>query len=286
MAAFLFIWLYTAPGKILLRWKIISRAAAGQLGAMMNDDLPQSRFTTTIWSEVVRASQPEREAGQRALNALLSKYRGPLLTHLTRRVGLPSTDAEDLLHDFVHDKVMVKRLIGRAARERGRFRSFLLTSLVTFVKEKARNEARLKRRPKGGWASFADLSEAELDGCAHTPANTFDEDWARAVMTQTIRLMEAECRARNQEEVWGVFRFRLLLPILEGAEKVSYEELIQRFKFASVEQLSNALTTAKRKFIRILKEQIGEYEGDPAKVEAEFRELKSILANAGERLPV
>jgi hypothetical protein len=60
----------------------------------MKCEAEAGRFPITAWSEVVRAGQPDTEAGQKALGALLAKYRLPLTTHLRWRLRLSEAEAE------------------------------------------------------------------------------------------------------------------------------------------------------------------------------------------------
>ena len=92
--------------------------------------------------------------------------------------------------------------------------------------------------------------------------------------------MEAECTARHCLDRWGVFKARLLDPLLDGAEIPAYADMVTEFGFQSPAQASNALITAKRQFDRILREVVAEYAGARADVEEEIRELKLSLSGS------
>ena len=93
--------------------------------------------------------------------------------------------------------------------------------------------------------------------------------------------MQADCEAGGQAEVWGVFECRLLAPLYERSEPVSYEEICQRFGFASPEQASNALITGKRKFQRAFERVAAKYQHDGEEADDILRELIEILSQAG-----
>jgi hypothetical protein len=82
-------------------------------------------------------------------------------------------------------------------------------------------------------------------------------------------------------EVWVIFECRVVKPAFDGIEPMPYEVLIERFGLQSPIQAFNLLTTAKRKFARILRSVAGEYAGDPQLIDQEIDDLKSILSMAG-----
>jgi hypothetical protein len=92
--------------------------------------------------------------------------------------------------------------------------------------------------------------------------------------------MQAECQAKGRLDRWGVFKARLLDPILDGARAPSYEELIARLGFRSPAEASNALITARRQFDRLLREIVAEYAGEGADVETEIADLNRALSGA------
>ena len=102
--------------------------------------------------------------------------------------------------------------------------------------------------------------------------------WARSVISEALRQMQAECESSGRTDLWGVFQCRVVGPILEGAPPVDYRELVERFGFQSPTQASNALTTAKRMYARALRSAVGEYARDEHEIESEIEELKGILA--------
>ena len=85
----------------------------------------------------------------------------------------------------------------------------------------------------------------------------------------------------NVADVWGVFECRLLAPMLDGAEPMPYEALVERFALRSPAQASNVLITGKRMFERALRAVVGEYAADEAEVDEEIAELRQILSRGG-----
>jgi DNA-directed RNA polymerase specialized sigma24 family protein len=239
-----------------------------------------ARFPTTHWSLVARAGLDTAEAQRQALEELLVRYLPALRAHLTFSKRLSPDDADDLLQEFVADKIIQRALIGRADAELGKFRTFLLTALDRFLIDRLRQQAARKRSPgEGGVKILGDHAEQVRD---ETSCDAFDMAWARHVIDETVRLMRAECEASGRMDVWGLFECRLLLPLLNAAEPVEYEELVQRFGLQSPTQAANLLITAKRQFARLMRAVVGEYARDSEEIESEIRELMDILGKSRE----
>ena len=91
--------------------------------------------------------------------------------------------------------------------------------------------------------------------------------------------MQAECSQSGRDDLWRVFELRILKPIFEAADPVPYDEVVRLFGYRSPAQSSNALITAKRMFVRNLKDVISEYALDEEQVDEELRELHRVLAS-------
>jgi DNA-directed RNA polymerase specialized sigma24 family protein len=237
----------------------------------------EARFPTTHWSLVARAGRDATECRRQALGDLLVRYMPALRAHLILGKRLPPEDADDLLQEFIAGKILEKNLIGRADCQLGKFRTFLLTALDRFMIDNYRQRAAQKRSPgQGGLQALGD--RAEMVKAAQS-SDAFDVAWARNVISETIRLMREECDSSGRKDVWGVFECRLLDPLLNGAEPVEYEALVERFGFQSPSQASNVFITAKRMFARLMRSVVGEYTLGSEEIESEIRDLMGVLMN-------
>lgn len=236
----------------------------------MSDDLlpgPVS-FPTTQWSQIARAGRDSQEARE-ALSGLLQRYLPALKAHLVIQLKIDRDRADDLLQGFISDKVLQKGLLAKADRERGRFRHFLRTALRNYAIDQIRGHAHPHPQP---------LSP-DSTPVSEEPADTFDVAWAREVIAETLRRIEAECQAAGRADIWQVFQCRVLHPILEGADPLPYDRLVEQFGLKSPTQAMNLLITAKRTFARVLRALVQEYAGEGAEIEAEIADLRKILEN-------
>lgn len=238
------------------------------------------RFPTTHWSLVDLAAAGRGTTGRDALDRLLARYWPALKTHLMVRKRINSNEAEDLVQGFIENKILERDLISTAESGRGRFRSLLATALDNYVANQLRQRHAAKRGPDRATS----LDQEAYEHCAAThdaPHDAFDVAWAREVLAEILRQMQAECDQSGRDDVWTMFQVRVLAPILEGAEPPSYEQIVDRFGFSSPTQASNALVTAKRMFSRIMRSVISEYADDEDDIDAEIRELQDILSRSG-----
>jgi DNA-directed RNA polymerase specialized sigma24 family protein len=237
-----------------------------------------ARFPTTHWSLVGRAGHDADEDRRQALGELLLQYLPALRTHLLYGKRLSPEDADDLLQEFVAGKILERNLIGRADAQLGKFRTFLLTALDRFLIDRVRQQAAKKRTPDEGTPQILG-DRAELLA-AEQPSDIFDVAWARSVISQTVELMREQCQASDRADVWGVFECRLLDPLINGAEPVEYDVMVERFGFQSPSQASNVLITAKRMFARLMRSVVGQYALGSDEIESEIHELMEVLASA------
>jgi RNA polymerase sigma-70 factor (ECF subfamily) len=236
-------------------------------------------FQTTQWSLVARAGNVDREVRRKALNDLLQRYMPALRTHLIRHRRLQAHDAEDVLQGFLASKVLEKGILDRAEKEKGKFRNFLQVAINRYVASEARKHGAQKRSP--GVGNLASMAEDEgLARDCETPDREFDVAWAREVIQQAITKMKEECTASARSDVWGVFDLRVLKPMLDGAEPVSYDAMLGQFGFASPQAASNVLITGKRMFARCLRNVIAAYESEDADIDQEIADLQRILAES------
>jgi hypothetical protein len=239
----------------------------------------ENTFPSTSWAVIIAAGR-QGDNGEAALDAFLRGYHGPLCHYLAGRYGLPIDRAEDYVQGFVADKIMRQGFLARVDRGKTRrFRHFLLRSFQNYVASALRSEQTLKESPHS--ANAVPLhSLAELPDDRDRGERDFDLEWARQILSATLRTMREECRGKDHEQVWKVFEKRLLNPALEGAEPVGYEQLVAECDLATPAQAMNALVTAKRAFRRHLRRAVAATVADEREVDDELHELQRALANA------
>ena len=243
-------------------------------------DFVSQPFPVTRWSLISRArgSGLTDAMSRQALDELLRRYLPALKTHLVLTRRLDPDRADDLLQSFAASRVVEQGLLERVGPGRGRFRTYLLHAVTNFLVDQIRAE-RAQKRSAGDVHSLAAPDGLDIDPAddAPTPADAFDATWARHVIDQATALMREQCAREDRADIWEVFEGRVLAPALDGAAPVPYERLVARFNYATPEQASNVLMTAKRSFQRALRQVVSDY-CDESEVEDELRDLRAVVA--------
>jgi len=241
-------------------------------------NIPRS-FPSTHWSQLEEVAEGEGPSSKQALQNLLNRYIPALRTHLIFNLEVDPGEADDMLQGFITDKIVDGDLVSRADKARGRFRAFIKTALRNYVAGVFRRRNAKKRSPEDANVLSLDHEEGRVPEGQRPIPDRFDVEWGREVVAEALRRMRADCESAGREDIWGVFSYRVLKPVLENADPVPYKELVDDFDFRSPSQASNVLVTAKRKFKRLLRGVIKEYAGEEANVESEIDDLKDIFAN-------
>jgi len=245
-----------------------------------------SCFQGTNPSELRRAGKGDVEA----LASLIGKYQTPLMVYLLHAFPTLQPHAGEILQDFAQDKLLREGWLGQVDLNRGRFRDFLRTSLRNYVLNWLRNNQKESRFASLDGQGEEGLKQLEMEIAAQTRAadDAFDLEWLRAILSETLRRMEEDCRQPGKqqprrEQTWEIFNLRVLEPVFQDSEPMSYEELAKQFDLKDAAEGANLLLSAKRIFERHLFEVISEHEQGESKVLAEVEELKQMLARLAGR---
>jgi hypothetical protein len=230
-----------------------------------------SLFPRTDWNQLGRAAGAETVP----LDQLIRLYWQPLKIFLISAFPALSSQADTLLQDFAEDKLLQDGWLRKADPGRGRFRDFLKTSLRHFVLDRL-NRAESKNPPLS-----LDELEQDLPG-PQAAEEEFDLIWARTVLAETLRRMEADCKSPGADQprrgyIWEMFRIRLLDPVFEDTDQVPYDQLIERFGLRSPTDASNLLLSGKRIFKAHLGRVISEYARQDTATAAEIEALEEFL---------
>jgi DNA-directed RNA polymerase specialized sigma24 family protein len=246
-------------------------------GAMCPEQQGSTIFPRTDWAELGKAA----EGDDARLDRLIRLYWSPLKIFLVATFPELRDQAEVLLQEFAEDKILKKGWLQRADRNRGQFRHFLKTSLRNFMLDRL-NRADVRHAP----VSLEEL-EHELPG-EETASEVFDLTWARTVLAEAVRRMEADCKNPTADQprrrnIWEMFRIRLLAPIFDDVRPVPYEQLIERFGLRSPTDASNMLLSAKRIFKMHLSNVINEYAEQDAATAVEVQALEEFVSRMAKR---
>lgn len=220
----------------------------------------------TMWTLIAEA----RRGGDQALDQLLRKYRGPVLSFL-RSCGFPAEEAEDLAQEvfltLIEDDVLAK-----ADRHLGRFRHLILALARHAVSAHRRHEGRLKRGGDRRRLAAPDGNvEAWLRELLATPASdpTFDLLWVRNLVWLAMTRLKEECDKDGTPH----YHKALLLHTTRELDNAAIAAELG----ASTGDVKNWLHQARLKLKRHLGREIQGYSSSSDEYEAELDYLTKLL---------
>ena len=98
--------------------------------------------------------------------------------------------------------------------------------------------------------------DAQIVSSEHSPESAFTAQWTIALINRVVDRMRRECRVEGLETHWDVFEHRVVRPLLEGTEVLSYPALVERFNLDYVAQAATMMVTIKRRFAQELLAEI------------------------------
>jgi len=220
--------------------------------------------STTRWSQIARAAEPGRDAGQ-ALQELCVIWRPVVLGWLRRRSG--PQDAEELTQAFLLH-VLENSLVGRADRSRGRFRQFMFQALQHWWLDRIRHGKAAKRyAPEVDDAEVAHLLVADDD-----PAAEFDRAWARHLLQRAFTRLAADAEAQGRKAL-----FDAAAPFLsEAPDRADYSEAAARLGMRP-NTFAVAVSRLRQRLRDAVRREVVDTAVEDAAVEAELRWLRAAL---------
>ena len=232
-------------------------------------------FRTTRWTQVNRAKADSPE-GHLALAELCAAYYEPVATFL-RCETRAAEAAGDLAQEFFA-LVLSGDARLRAEPQRGRFRSYLLGAVKHFLAHHRESAGRLKR---GGGVAHYSLHDTEaeeartvVDTSELSPDAAFDRQWALTVLARALEALRAECAAEGRAEF-----FEQVKPWLTGEAAHGDQIALAVGCGMNANALKVAVHRLKRRFRRLLKEEVAGTLDDATSIEAEMQALFAALGS-------
>jgi len=251
----------------------LTAPAAASTIAPFPEEAVVTRFDTTRWSLILRASGSDGEA-RLALALLCELYWYPVYAYV-RRQGVSAADAEDLTQGYFA-RFLERGEVRDAKRDHGRFRAFLLVSVRHFLSNERDRERALKRGGGKRLVSLdAELAEKRLSAepaDPETPETQFERSWARTLIERVHERLAVEEGRRGRAE-----RFGRLRPYLFGAESEPGYGAIAGEWGVGAPAVRVYLHRLRRRYGDVLREEIGRTVDSPEDVDDELRHLLEVL---------
>ena len=224
-------------------------------------------FPTTRWTVIREARDPASSHYRESLEVLARTYWRPVFAYLRRKWGKARDEALDLTQGFFA-ALCEKDFLRHVSPEHGRFRSYVMASLDNYVRLDFRSQSALKRG--GGVARISlDVGEGYEPESGHSPEETFLREWARSVLGEAVRELEAECRGDGRENAFRIFSAR---DLELGSGPPSYDALAERFG-TSVTEVTNVLYRLRKRLREMVLNRVRDTVTSDREAEDEMREL-------------
>lgn len=232
-------------------------------------------FATTHWSIVVSAGEGRSSESRRALASLCENYWFPLYAFV-RRKGYSAPDAQDLTQEFFV-RLLAKNYVAVADPQRGKFRSFLLGAMKHFL---ANQERRKNAEKRGGHRLTISL---DFDSGENrygriepadplTPERLYEKRWTLTLLDLVLSRLRGEFCKDDKSDV-----FDALAPFLVGETTQSYAEMGRELGMMEG-AVKVAVHRLRRRYRKLLKEEIAQTIDDSESLEDELRELLAAVS--------
>lgn len=239
------------------------------------EPFPLSDFATTQWSVVLAAGDLKNEHAQAALSQLCQTYWMPLYAYARRQVH-DVHDAQDLTQAFF-SVLLEKNYVGSATPERGRFRAYLLTSLKHFM-SKQWQKSRAQKRGGGTLPISIDfvLADSTLNiepASRLTAEQIYEQQWGITLLGNVMDRLATEFKQNGKFRTFDVLRCFLIGDHVGSTYAMAATELGTTEAAAK-----QAASRMRKRYRELLRDEIGQTVACPEEVDAEIRNLFTVLA--------
>ena len=232
------------------------------------------RWATTSWTQVLAARDAPSGEAREALEGLCQTYWYPLYAFV-RRQGFDAEEARDLTQAYFAE-LLEKDYLEDFDPSLGRFRVFLRTSVRHFL-SKEREKARTWKR--GGRANVVSF-DADPEGRYRlepverlTPEEVYERRWALTLVERALARMREESREAGREK-----EFEKLKGLLTGEQpRVPHREIAAQLDI-SEDAVKASVHRLRKRFGRMLRDEIGATVANPLEVDDEVRHLLGVIA--------
>ena len=199
-----------------------------------------SHASLTDWSMVIDSGQVESPTRKASLDRLVRRYWGPMLAK-ARASGLTVHDAHDAIQGFVADVLLERNLSASADPDRGRFRGLLSQALNNYLRDRYRHDRAAKRYPiTGNVLSIKPGDQpAVSQGRPSDPESAFTRHWVATVLRNSVKRVREDFESGGRDVEWRVLDARLVRPMIDGANPVPYQALVEELQLRDLPQAAS-----------------------------------------------
>ena len=228
-------------------------------------------FPITLWTVVLQARSEDPARAADALHRLCVQYERAIHAWFqrSRPAWIPAGRAEEWAQDFfvfMHEKNPFRRVEQRDSR----FRSFLVTCLKNFLKDKLDVELAAKR---GAGAEHVSLDETSIAAASDNLAEILDRELANAIHVRVMARIQEAWTRKGQAA-----RYDALRPHILGVQpNTSYDALAAPLGLTA-NHVKKVVFDLRESYYDFFRDEVGQIVTDAATLDDEMRYLAGLLA--------
>ncbi len=239
---------------------------------------PSRSMSQTNWAQMRDAASGSSTAPA-SLDAI-TRRAWPAIHAFIRASGHANEAATDLTQGFFADVFLGRHLIEKAEEERGRFRTLLMSAVRNYLHDAHRRKSAVSRKPVQAMRSLHTMNGDGVevhDAAGVSPERAFHTRYVGAIVRAAASRLQRELVADGNEISWEVFRMRVLQAAMTGDVR-GYDEIANALGIDKGTCAARVLL-AKRRFAKLLKEEILTTVEDPADLDDEVAQLLALLGS-------
>lgn len=229
-----------------------------------------SAFPATLWTVVQQARSDAPNRALEALHTLCIHYQRAIHAWFqrSRPPWIPPSRAEEWAQDFLlfmQDKNPFRRL----ERRESRFRSFLVSCLRNFLRDRIASERAAKRGGDTEHVSIAEIQVAEL---GESLEEVLDAEFARAIHERTLARVENNWGQKGKAERYAALKSQIV-----GSAARPYEELAVELGLTA-NHVKKIMFDLREAYYETLRDEVAQIVPDRQTLEDEMRYLIGLIA--------
>ena len=240
-------------------------------------------FPPTDWAHLLRLQDTQHPDLAATLDRLARQYWNPVYHYIRALTRTDTETAKDRTQQFF-TQLVSRNSLQQLSADRGSFRGFLKISVKNFLISAHRSDR--ARQPRDG-AHLVPLDPTEPDQDlpvvaqeSLSPEETFDREWARQILIESVETLEGLYQAEGKETHFQLFREYCVIPSGASSETLdspppsrrpTYDELAARHDLAA-HDIGNSLRVSRKRLRDLLRRRVECYldAGQDAEAELSF----------------
>ena len=228
-------------------------------------------FPATLWTVVLQARSEDPVRAADALHQLCVQYQRAIHAWFqrSRPAWVSPGRAEEWAQDFfvfMHEKNPFRKVEHRDSR----FRSFLVSCLKNFLKDKLDTELAAKR---GGGAAHLDIEDANVAATAEHLHEILDRELACALHERVLAQIKSAWGKKDHAARYEALRAHIL-----GVQPDTSYETLGAALGLTANHVKKIVFDLREAYYDFFRAEVGQLVNDPAMLDDEMRYLAGLLA--------